>query len=57
MHGAPIDDDLVAEIARAAEADTRTVIRRLANLYVRGKVAARVDREIAKRLRRPRSAP
>jgi hypothetical protein len=44
-----IDDQVVEDIARAADVDTRSVIRRLAGLPVRGRVGARVDRELALR--------
>ena len=55
---APIDDALVAAIAAEADADDRTVVRRLAGLPVRGRPGRRVDAALAKRglLREPGAA-
>jgi hypothetical protein len=44
-----ISDEAVDAIARDADVDRRTVIRRLAGLPVRGRVGARVDRALAAR--------
>jgi len=51
-HQAPpiFDEKTVQAIADAAEADARSVWKRLAGGEVRGRVAARIDREIASRL-------
>lgn len=45
-----ITDDLVKAVAEAADCDCRTVLRRLAGLPVKGRVSARVDRELAARV-------
>jgi hypothetical protein len=45
----PHDDDVIAEFADAADADERTLIRYLAGLPVRGRVAWRIERAIAAR--------
>lgn len=51
MLSAPcIDDKAIAEIAEKLRADRRTIIRRIAGLPVRGRVAEDIDREIAIRL-------
>lgn len=50
-----LDDQLVKAIADAAEADTRSVLRRLLGLKVKGFVSARIDREIAARIPHRRS--
>lgn len=42
------ENELVARIARDADADPRSVVRRLAGLPVRGRVARRIDAAIAK---------
>lgn len=42
-----ITDEDVRRIAERAQAHERTVLRRLLGLHVRGRVGARVDREIA----------
>lgn len=44
-----IDDDLVADIAREARADERSVLRRLAGLHVRGRAGERIDAALAVR--------
>lgn len=41
-----LDDRLVSRIAKRACADRRSVIRRIAGLPVRGRVAERIDRAI-----------
>jgi hypothetical protein len=46
-----VDEATVVAIAAEAEADPRTVWKRLAGGRVRGRVAARIDRAIAARLR------
>jgi hypothetical protein len=45
--GPGFDDKTVARIAAAAEADERSVWKRLAGGVVRGRVQARIDRAIA----------
>ncbi len=42
-----MDDDVVDVIAKRADADRRSVIRRLAGLPVRGRAGARIERAIA----------
>jgi len=44
-----IDDDLVADIAKEAHADERSVLRRLAGLHVRGRAGERIDAALAAR--------
>jgi hypothetical protein len=46
----PIDDSVVADIAREADVDERTVIRRLAGLPVRGRPGRRIDRVLHARM-------
>jgi hypothetical protein len=46
----PIDDTVVADLAREADVDERTVIRRLAGLRVRGRAGRRVDRVLQARM-------
>jgi hypothetical protein len=46
--GPGFDDKTVAKIAAAAEADERSVWKRLAGGAVRGRVQARIDRAITK---------
>ncbi len=41
-----IDDAIVAALAREADVDERTVIRRLAGLPVRGRAGRRIDRAL-----------
>jgi hypothetical protein len=43
-----IDDVIIAQIADEALADRRSVVRRLARLPVRGRVASRIDAAIAR---------
>jgi len=52
MHHATrtLTDRDVETLAREADVDPRTVVRRLAGLPVRGRVGVRVDRAIAARL-------
>jgi hypothetical protein len=45
----PIDDSTVEEIANAADADKRSVVRRLARLPVKGRAGRRIDRILAAR--------
>ena len=45
-----VTDEVVGEIAKLADVDARSVVRRLAGLPVRGRVGARIDRVIAERL-------
>ncbi|HEY1695815.1 MAG TPA: hypothetical protein VGG39_26790 [Polyangiaceae bacterium] len=45
-----VDDELIEQIAREADVDRRSVVRRLAGLPVKGKPGRRVD-EILLRLR------
>ena len=50
MHDAQsIDDETVATIARDADTDPRSVVRRLAGLPVRGRAGRRIDDAIARR--------
>ena len=44
--GGVFDEQAIAEIAREAEADPRSVWKRLAGGEVRGRVQARIDRAI-----------
>jgi len=46
---AQVTDAFVADVARAADADIRSVVRRLAGLPVRGRAGRRIDAVIAKR--------
>lgn len=46
----PIDDAAVEAIAREADVDARTVVRRLAGLPVRGRPGRRIDAAIAVRM-------
>lgn len=50
MHEASLDDAAIARIAERASVDTRSVIRRLAGLPVRGKAGARIDAAIQEAL-------
>jgi hypothetical protein len=45
----PVDDALVAAVARDADVDERSVIRRLAGLPVRGRAGRRIDRALQAR--------
>ncbi len=53
----PIDDTVVAALAEEADADPRSVVRRLAGLKVRGRAGRRIDAAIAKRLQPEAHAP
>jgi hypothetical protein len=44
-----VTDEFIAEVADAAAADTRTVLRRVAGLPVRGRRGSIIDRELAAR--------
>jgi hypothetical protein len=57
MHQTPIDDTVVAALAEEADADPRSVVRRLAGLKVRGRAGRRIDAAIAKRLQPESHAP
>ena len=47
-----IDDELIERIARDADADPRSVVRRLAGLPVRGRAGRRIDGVISKAVAR-----
>lgn len=55
-NAAQVTDAFVADVARAADADIRSVVRRLAGLPVRGRAGRRIDAVIANQ-RATSSAP
>jgi hypothetical protein len=44
-----VTDDVIREVAEEAQADPRSVVRRLAGLRVRGRVGKRIDLVLAAR--------
>ena len=58
MHHAPsIDNETVETIARDADADPRSVVRRLAGLPVKGRPGRRIDDALARRRRAQANPP